>query len=204
MFLSSVSRSFVALSFLKSFLGVALLSTLACPAPNTNPNPDGGLPTIPNSSNADFNTSAAAWNEAREASGNSYTYVVTTSSFSGFSTKTTLVITNDVVTERHYEERNIPEGSPNGVAEITATYDEVGVENVGDDERGADPLLMEDLYVDCAESVAVNTDDNNIFFETFDGETTLGVVKLCGFVPKNCLDDCFQGFSLESLVFAQE
>lgn len=93
---------------------------------------------------------------------------------------------------RAYQEFTTDETT--GEQEITETYSETK-SNLGTHEKGAKPLTIDELYESCAgEYLIVDKEDNTIYFEA----TTEGLMTLCGFVPKGCMDDCFSGVNIDS------
>lgn len=77
----------------------------------------------------------------------------------------------------------------NGKKELIDSYTETGAE-IGRHDQGTDALTIDDLYDSCAsEYLIVDKTNNTIHFET----TTNGLMTLCGFIPDDCIDDCFRG-----------
>jgi hypothetical protein len=61
---------------------------------------------------------------------------------------------------------------------------------LGVHKNGALPVTVDELYSTCAsEYLTVDAINNTIYFET----ELKGLMTLCGFVPKGCLDDCYNG-----------
>ncbi len=139
--------------------------------------------------------SAELWQTVKEENGNSYTYQVTFTSWTGAGHITTLQITEGIVTSRKYQESNTNE--TDGTTEITDIYTETA-ENIGRDTRGAKPVSIDQLYTSCAqEYLQVDPKENTIYLET----AANGLLSLCGFVPNNCEDDCFSGIRINSLTW---
>ena len=137
-----------------------------------------------------FSNSQSAWTELKNENGSSYTYTSGFSSFSGFRSTTEIKVVDGQVAQRSYT-------AFNDMNEEIESYVETG-EEIGKDERGAAAVTIDELYTSCAsEYLSVNSDKNEIFFETGDAE----LMTLCGFVPKNCADDCFQGVRINTFTW---
>ena len=141
---------------------------------------------------SEYNLSLTEWNTLKKQNNNTYSYTARTSSWTGFGTNTTLTIQNGVAVSRAFEAYQLDETNGNKI--ISDSYFE-NAENLNTHENGFATLTMDDLYNSCLEDyLSVNKKDNTIYFET----NTQGIVSICGFVPDNCVDDCFRGFSIES------
>ncbi len=102
-------------------------------------------------------------------------------------------IEDDIVTSRIYQEFKIKE--PSFQREIIDSYTETS-DDLESHEKGARPLTIDDLYNSCASKYLVADEkDNTIYFEA----EIDGLMTLCGFVPKGCMDDCFRGIRINSL-----
>lgn len=132
------------------------------------------------------------WNKLKDQHEDSYHYEVNTSSWTGFGTETSLTVENGVVTARQYEEYRINQET--GEREQVDFYTESGSE-LGTHEKGAAVATIDELYTSCKPYLRVNESENKIYFET----DANGIMNLCGFVPRNCADDCFNGIRLTFL-----
>ncbi|AFD09072.1 hypothetical protein [Solitalea canadensis] len=140
-----------------------------------------------------YNESYVKWTKLKAQNGNSYTYQTTFGSWTGGGSTTELKIENGKVTGRNYH-RFILNGS-NGKKDTVASYVET-VGDLGSHESGAKLLTIDELYRSCiGEYLVVDEDNNQLFFES----NTEGVMYLCGFVPDGCVDDCFNGITIENL-----
>lgn len=132
------------------------------------------------------------WNNLKKDNGNSYKYTTSWSSWVGAGGKTTLTINKGIVISRSYEAYRYDE--VNGDKIITESYEE-NQENLNSNDSGSPTLTIDQLYDSCINDyLVVNRNSNKIYFSTND----IGIVSLCGFVPKNCADDCFRGFRIDS------
>jgi len=151
------------------------------------------LTDLKGESGLSYNESFSKWQELKKTNGNSYIYQTTFVSWAGFGNITELKIEEGIVTSRVYQEFKTNE--TNGQREIIATYAETKT-NLGSHEKGASPLTIDDLYNSCvSEYLVVDKENNTLYFET---DKINGLVTLCGFVPKDCADDCFRGIKINS------
>ncbi|WP_066633574.1 hypothetical protein [Labilibacter marinus] len=147
---------------------------------------------IKGESGISYNKSKSFWNDMKKENGNSYEYETTFTSWTGFGSTTTFKVEEGVVTERTYTEFNADEGASGEIQ--LESYKEVGDE-VGDHEKGAKPVSIDELYESCASEFLVACPcDNTLYFET----ESNGLMNLCGFVPDGCQDDCYQGVRISS------
>ncbi|MFD1096383.1 hypothetical protein [Salegentibacter chungangensis] len=147
---------------------------------------------IEGNSGINYNESKEMWAEMKEVNGNSYSYTLEFISWTGAGSRTTITVKDGIVAERYYEAflQKTEDGEHN--EEITETYTETNDE-IGSHEAGAEPLSVDELYELClAEYLVVNETENTIYFNT----TQQGVISECGYVPENCVDDCFRGFQM--------
>ncbi|WP_052825764.1 hypothetical protein [Neotamlana nanhaiensis] len=140
----------------------------------------------------DYNESLRNWNSLKEDNGNSYKYTTSWGSWAGFGGKTTMTIQDNQVISRFYESFKIDGAT--GELTIIETFEET-LETLNSNNAGSPPLTIDELYDSCLENyLKVNKNKNTIYFETND----FGLISTCGFVPDNCVDDCFTGFRIDS------
>lgn len=139
---------------------------------------------------SDLENSYDNWEDFKKANNNSYFYNATTSSWAGFSTETTIVVKNGVVTEKIYKMYTI--NGSNGVKTLTASWSE-DTPSLGSHQQGAETLTIDQIY-EKAKNVWLKADKeiNTIYFE----EKNSGMISKCGYVPKGCMDDCFIGIEI--------
>jgi hypothetical protein len=147
---------------------------------------------IGNSEFVDLHKSLTAWTKLKKANGNSYVYQTSFVSWSGYGHITELRVEDGVVTSRSYQEFRIDEATGNRL--VTDSYSETKID-LGSHEKGTGILTIDDLYDSCGKDyLRVNESGNTIYFQT----SSDGVMTLCGFVPDNCQDDCFNGIQINS------
>jgi hypothetical protein len=124
-----------------------------------------------------------------------YHYAISTSSFSGTGTKTTIEIAAGKPSARRYEQFHFDysAGAANALKIVDKTWTETGA-SVGTHVEGVPAKTMETLYDDCARDVEPQDPaKNEIKIET----DARGVLRECWYVPRQCADDCKMGVSVE-------
>lgn len=139
-----------------------------------------------------LNVSQEKWNNVKVKNKNSYAYSISFTSWSGYGNITVIKVTDGIVVERKYSEFIVNQIT--GQQDISLAYTEDQA-HLGSNQNGALPLTMDELYHTCGkEYLVMNTRDNDLHFETSD----IGLMNLCGYVPKNCMDDCFNGIVIKT------
>lgn len=139
----------------------------------------------------ELSVSLEAWETARDAADNSYTYTSEFQSFLGFGGRTTIVVDKGIVVERHYKAQHINGGE-------ATQWSEIGSE-VGDHAEGAQPRLVDELYTQCAEEVLTSDEEThwiNLFIDSSDG-----FLRSCTAAHRQCQDDCARGANIASITF---
>ena len=138
-----------------------------------------------------YDQSLIKWQELKDQNGNSYIYQTTFTSWIGMGHTTELKIENGVVTSRIFQEFA---RRSDGSEDIIDSYREDS-RNLGTHEKGADVLTIDQLYEKCAtEYLVVDEENNTVFFET----SRDGILTICGYVPDQCVDDCFKGIKINA------
>jgi hypothetical protein len=124
-----------------------------------------------------------------------YHYAIEHASFTGYGSRTTVQITNDVPTSRWYEASHLDysagtAGPPPKV--VDETWIEAGAD-VGTHAAGEPARTMEGLYDQCERKVLTQDPDKNEI--TFSADAT-GALKECWFRPNACADDCAMGVTV--------
>lgn len=147
---------------------------------------------IKGENNYSYNQSLNTWHQLKSSHGNSYTYETSTGSWAGYGSATTLEIENGIIISRTYQRYQIDES--NGDKINIDSYTET-TEDLGSHDYGASLLTFDEIYDICAEEyLTVDKKNNTIYFET----TENGILELCGYVPNNCMDDCFTGVRISA------
>lgn len=140
-------------------------------------------------SNPSCTSSQSTWQKLKAKNGDSYVYTTSFSSWSGYSSTTEIVVEDGVVIARNFEASN-PHNSESEQESWSENKAELGTHN-----QGSPAKTMDELYQDCSKKyLSVDSTENTIYFEMSDD----GILKLCGFNPNGCQDDCFQGIRISS------
>lgn len=143
-----------------------------------------------------YNKSLETWKKLKKEKGNSYTYEVHFQSWVGFGSTTTITVKEGKVVERKYEsfENNDEKKSSN----------ERFVEKnsqIGSHKTGAAALTMDDIYIKAKKDyLHIDTTQNYVFF-SLDEQ---GILKMCGYVDKNCADDCYNGIRIQKFTWIKD
>ena len=144
-----------------------------------------------------FNSSYQQWENLKKLNGNSYKYITTFSSWTGYSAKTGIQVKDDIITSREcvVSNFNYETLSYDTIEHYTESANEIGIHEIG-----ANPLTIDELYDTCAkEYLKVNTKNNTIYLETNQD----GLLNLCGFVPEGCVDDCYFGIRIDTIMWVK-
>lgn len=146
---------------------------------------------------SDFEKSQEIWLDFKELSGNSYKYVVTGGSvFTSFGWETTITVLNGVITERHFKytsgaEDTIPED------ELEWTENETQINSEEHQHTSAFyALTLDEIYTKAQQEWLIKRKDATSYFESENN----GLISTCGYVVNGCMDDCFSGITIKSIV----
>lgn len=128
----------------------------------------------------------------KQASNNNYQYVVTTSSWTGYSTATTLTIQGGKVVGRAYVAKRIAD-TVGTVVVVQEWTEDAG--SLGTHWDGAFSLTLDDVYERAKNEWLKKRDDADVYFEA----KNQGMISTAGYTEKNCADDCFRGIEIGSI-----
>lgn len=135
-----------------------------------------------------YQQSYEKWLSDKQTHKESYQYVVTFSSWAGFGESTTITVNRGVVTGRSYEAWKYRNDKP-GEKEVTTQWTE-NTDHLNSHQEGATSQTLDQIYRQCSTNwLRVNPSEHTVYFENENN----GLLSLCGYVPKNCADDCFTG-----------
>ena len=141
-----------------------------------------------------YERSLQAWLSFKKESGNSYQYTVLQSSWTGYRSETTITVTDGKVVRRHFKMvsteglENVPEGELEWTEE--GSFSEFGT-------SAAAPIrTLDEIYEIAKTNWLLKRKDSST---TFEAENN-GMISLCGFTPRNCVDDCFNGIYITSII----
>ena len=124
-----------------------------------------------------------SWQKFKKANSNSYQYKVQFVSWTGWSWETTITVINGKVSKRSFELKYS--------GETTDSWIEFENE-IGINEGGAEPLTLDQIYDKAKKEWLIKRENAELFFETDED----GLISLCGYVEKYCMDDCFIGIRI--------
>jgi hypothetical protein len=140
---------------------------------------------------SDFEKSQKAWESFKAASGNSYIYQVSTSSWTNYQTFTTITVSNGQVTGRTYTARST---NPPPSAAVTIHEEWVEGQNaLNTHQHGAATLTLDEIYNRAKTDWLKKKENADFYFEAKND----GMISSCGFVPDGCQDDCFTGITID-------
>lgn len=137
----------------------------------------------------DFDVSYKAWLNFKSEANNSYQYQLTTTSWTGYSTNTTLTIKAGRVTQRAYVAKTIKQ--PGNLVTIHKEW----VENENElntHDSAAAILTFDEIYAKAKTDLLLKRSDAKVYFEAKNN----GMISSCGYVQNNCADDCFNGINI--------
>ena len=143
---------------------------------------------------SDLDDSRDAWLKFKKANNNSYSYTATFGSWAGFSTTTTIVVMNGIVSERIYKRYTID--GQTGQKKLDKSWTEDKSTLNTHPYEGAETWTLDEVY-NRANNVwlKADKDQNELYFEANNN----GMISLCGYVPKNCADDCLVGIRISEI-----
>ncbi|HEX2848531.1 MAG TPA: hypothetical protein VHN59_18440 [Chitinophagaceae bacterium] len=144
---------------------------------------------------SELRKSLFAWQAFKANAGNSYRYTVTTSSWVGISSETTVTVNNGVVTQRSYIQRRMaqsPSGQPSTV--VAQEWEETG-STLNTHNYGAATITLDEVYKLAREEWLKEREDVTYYFEAKNN----GMISTAGYVPNGCADDCFIGITIMSI-----
>ncbi|MGB7444528.1 MAG: hypothetical protein WA919_25970 [Coleofasciculaceae cyanobacterium] len=149
---------------------------------------------------AQLDNSLNVWTRKKEQHNDSYAYTVEFASWVGFRYKTTLIVKEGNIVERHYIAYNYSRDTITTAPEIKfiKKWSEVIQDELGSNDEGAPLKLIGELYNECRDLLLTkNKLENHIYFSLDKN----GILKTCQYAPVNCADDCSMGVSIDSLEF---
>jgi hypothetical protein len=140
-----------------------------------------------------LDTSRKAWQAYKATINNSYSYKVYFGSVFGGYQETRITVQKGKVIERMYIVGIYPPNSPN--LEVKTTWTETGAEIGMHKDGSADAITLDQVYAKAPSMISVNREKNDIYFEV----DSNGLIRLCGYNEKGCMDDCFNGISIKDI-----
>ncbi|WP_126248782.1 hypothetical protein [Chitinophaga rhizosphaerae] len=139
-----------------------------------------------------YDRSYDAWVDFKSKSGNKYKYTITNSSFSGYSSETTITVDAGKIVGREFIS-HMWEQNGQIVQKSKWTEDQSALNTHAE---GVTPITLDEVYVKAKNEWLLKRGDANVFFEAKNN----GMISLAGYVPIGCQDDCFRGVHIKSIV----
>lgn len=136
----------------------------------------------------DFEKSYREWQVFKEASGGSYRYMITSGSWVGYGTETIITVTSGKITGRSYK-LILPQGYPVSVPANEMAWTENENEINTHTSMAATAVTLDQIYEKARTEWLIKRKDADVYFEAKNN----GMISSCGYVNKNCADDCFIG-----------
>ncbi|MXV50928.1 hypothetical protein GS399_08070 [Pedobacter sp. HMF7647] len=137
--------------------------------------------------------SYSKFKEFKKSTDDNYSYTVISGSWTGIATETTITVMYGTVRMRECSLFAIDGGT--GVKVLKESWVE-DVKTLGTHKSGAEALTLDQVYEKAGNVwLKANTKENDIYFETANN----GMISNCGYVPKNCIDDCFVGINISNI-----
>ena len=143
-----------------------------------------------------FIKSEKAFNVFKVENNNSYKFVLHISSWTNFSSETTIYVQNGKVVRRDYiAKQGVWE---NGRWNFIILEEYTEVENeINTQVKLPKAITLDQIYSEAKnELLKVNSKENTIYFET----ENEGMISSVGYAPKGCQDDCFKGYNISGIV----
>lgn len=137
----------------------------------------------------DFEKSNKEWLIFKEISNNSYSYMVTGSTWTGSAWETVITVTNGKITQRHFKFTSV-EGLvnvPQEALEWTENENEINSHDSADE-----ALTLDQIYDKARNEWLIKRKNAKPYFETNNN----GLISSCGYVEDGCMDDCFIGIKI--------
>jgi hypothetical protein len=140
----------------------------------------------------EFKKSVKAFDEFKTETNNSYKFVVYNSSWNGSSSEMTFTINKGLIVERSFIGKQFDYQTHK--LNIFAQWTETGNE-LNSHQSYLGLMTLDDVYERAAVDWLLVRSDSKTYFET----NNAGLLSKCGYVPVNCMDDCFIGITITSI-----
>ncbi|GHT72166.1 hypothetical protein FACS1894155_10020 [Bacteroidia bacterium] len=131
---------------------------------------------------SDFDKSYKEWIKFKIASNDCYRYEMTTVSWTGLRTWTTITVTNGNITQRSYKLQH---------EDFIEVWTESGNE-IGSHETYQGLLTLDQIYDKARNEWLLKRKNAQTYFKSEND----GMLSHCGYVDNNCADDCFSGINI--------
>lgn len=139
-----------------------------------------------------FDKSYKAWVNYKSSINNSYNFATGYSSWVGFTVDIKMSVSNGKIVSRNFTMvQSHLDGS--GIKDTVKNWHEDAAQINTHGTEGGELMTIDDIYTKARTFwLKADTKTNDIYFETDKN----GLLSSCGFVPKGCQDDCFNGVTI--------
>ena len=142
----------------------------------------------------DFQKSIKAWQSFKAESKNNYSYTTSTSSWTGYSTETTITVLDGKVAIRDYVAKAIKNDQTHAIYVVEEWREDSGTLNTH--QNGASTLTLDQIYELAKSDYLLKRVDARTSFEAKNN----GLISSAGYIDNNCADDCFRGIYIQSII----
>lgn len=140
---------------------------------------------------SEFDKSYEAYQKYKKENANSYKYTVTSSSWTGTRSATTITVFNGQVEYRSYEAKTpLADGK-----EQTDTKWSENKDELNSHDEGYEASTLDQVYERAKKDWLIKRKDAKVYFEAKNN----GLISSAGYVPDNCQDDCFNGIRISEI-----
>ncbi|OYD46067.1 hypothetical protein CHU00_07890 [Sphingobacterium cellulitidis] len=173
--------------------------------------------------NSEYESSLKAFQSFKAQNNNSYRYIVSGDSFGGNSWETTITVKNGTVVKREFQylvyngiekptngwtENDLDKIIARGHKEYFEALKEEGISfldilsfveengkftNQSKYHPAFSAITLDEIYERAKNEWLIKSDKADVFFENNNN----GMISLVGFLPKGCMDDCFDGVRIK-------
>ena len=148
---------------------------------------------------SEFNKSYNAWLNFKNGSHNSYQYTTNFGSVFGYGTEIKTGIINGKILSRDFISTRLKQNGTSQIDTIKQWHEDADHINTHPNDVG-ESLTLDDVYQKAKTTwLKADKKTNDIYFETKNS----GMISSCGFVPKGCQDDCFNGITISLITSVQ-
>lgn len=145
---------------------------------------------------ADLENSRRAWTEYKTTINNSYSYISYSGSVFGFFSETTITVIGGKVTARTYKAGEYVQNTQGPPTEkINKSWTEDSA-TLNSHTEGQPSLTLDEIYERAKTQYHSNNTPGNDFYFSKDASS---LIASFGYVPKGCMDDCFNGLNIKSI-----
>ncbi|HEY0898051.1 MAG TPA: hypothetical protein VGD90_01910 [Sphingobacteriaceae bacterium] len=141
----------------------------------------------------DFDKSYDAWISFKSSSGNSYQYMVSSSSWSGIRAETIITVNQGKVIQREFKLLQNPQDGTTNYEVLDQWTEAEGSLNTHSQSAAAETVTLDEIYQKAKSEWLVKRANSTVYLETNND----GMISTCGYVEDGCADDCFRGIKID-------